>query len=198
MQPINIDLDSKRVWPTELADQGRPVSFPAISTGTLRRSSPTPNNEESQLLINCREKLGLTQPEMAVRLGMPLSTYHAYEYARVRNVPKDILANVQTMVDRASEEACPFEKYQGMSMVQISDVWAERVDVDPSNVTAFALRLGVNKSTVSRWRSGGQKPSKRNILLYEQVVEKVEAQMKRAGQIESEMQPIELPHKDLF
>ena len=134
---------------------------------------------------------------MASRLGLPVSTYHAYEYARVRKVPKDILAIVQIMVDRSSEEVSPFDKYRGMSMVEISDAWAERVNVDPSNITEFALCLGVNKSTVSRWRSGGQKPSKRNILLYEQVVEKVEAQMKQVGQTASDRQPFELPPKDL-
>lgn len=190
MHSINIDLDSKRVWPTTLAAQGRPVFFPAISTEGVRKPDTLPVTEDSQLLTTCREKMGLTQTEMAQRLDLPVSTYHAYEYARVRKVPKGILERAQSLVGSTSEVATQLSRYPGLSMVEISGIWAKRINVDPGNVTEFALRLGVNKSTVSRWRAGGKRLSMRNILMYEQIVEKIEAKMQQTELPAKECLPV--------
>lgn len=129
--------------------------------------SRTPNPDQKKLR-NLRLKLGLTQTGMALRLGIKLPTYQAYEYARTKAVPRDTMKAAKLL---ASDHRYSYveEKYGGRAMADIAAEWAKRMGVTPNSPAALADALGINKSTTSRWyrRDDTARIEPEELLIYE-------------------------------
>jgi len=86
---------------------------------------------------------------MAARLGVRLSTYRAYEYGQLKNIPQRV-ANAARTLSIDPEYSYVIALYGGRPLHEVAKEWAERMGVGESP-TEIAAALGVNKSTVSRW-----------------------------------------------
>ena len=126
-----------------------------------------------------REALERTQYEMAIELNLKPSTYLSYEYTRVKKVPQSVLDDAELLLAQQGKTSTAHQKYASMSMKDIAAEWATRLGVDPTDVTIFANRLGVNKSTISRWLRNEQKPNMREIVIYEGDIQEIERRQEK-------------------
>lgn len=111
-------------------------------------SASEPNTDTH--LRRLRKHLGLTQPDMAGRLGVKLSTYRAYEYGTLKKVPEKVaLAARSLSID--PQYSYIQALYGGRPMRDVAHEWAQRMGIAKDSCTDLATALGVNKSTVSRW-----------------------------------------------
>lgn len=177
----DISLEKKNTWPSGVCVNNEAPSFPPVEISDGSESSARVSTNDGMHLKHVREICGMTQYEMAVVLGLHPSTYLSYEYGRVKQVPTEVLRKANKLGKSSSEEfAFRSSKYAGLTMRDISGDWAKRLNVDPDRITDFANRIGVNKSTVSRWRNEGQRPSIREIVLYEKHVAQLEEMWKKS------------------
>lgn len=142
----------------------------------------TQAEDPSQRLRAIREALHLTQSEMAVELNLKQSTYLSYEYKRVQTVPRSVQEDAERLLalqGKDNKRNAWYAKFANMSMKEIAYDWAKRLDVEPTNVTQFANRLGVNKSTVSRWIRNEQQPDLREIIIYECDIQEIERRQEK-------------------
>jgi transcriptional regulator with XRE-family HTH domain len=130
-------------------------------------------------LRDIRLKLGLSQVEMAEKLGVKLPTYQSYEYGKTRRVNEDVLMRARQL---AADDDYSYvrEKFAGKTMDEIARHWAERLGIEPDRVTDLASTIGVNKSTVSRWLANSQMPNVWELIRYEDIVSRQERRL-RAG-----------------
>ena len=177
-----ISLEKKNTWPSGVCVNNEVPSFPPVDISDASDSPVRASTSDGMHLKHVRETCGMTQYEMAVVLGLHPSTYLSYEYGRVKQVPTEVLRKANKLGESSSEEsAFRNSKYAGLTMRDISGDWAKRLNVDPDRITEFANRIGVNKSTVSRWRNEGQRPSIREIVLYEKHVAQLEAMWEKSA-----------------
>lgn len=147
----------------------------------LRQPSKTPAEtpKVGDRLRIIRETLERTQYEMAIELNLKPSTYLSYEYTRVKKVPQSVLGDAELLLAQQGKESAAHKKYASMSMKDITVEWAGRLGVNPNDVTIFANRLGVNKSTISRWLRNEQKPNMREIVIYESDIQEIERRQEK-------------------
>lgn len=140
-------------------------------------------NKDQKRLRALRMKLGLTQGGMALRLGLKLPTYQAYEYGRTKAVPPQAMKAAEALASDPSYSYVK-ETYQGRTMAQIAKGWAKEMGVDPNSPAELASALGINKSSTSRWlrRQTSARLQPEELLIYEDRVrrqKKYHAQMKQ-------------------
>lgn len=111
---------------------------------------PAVDQHHGTTLRRLRTRIGLTQHEMAARLGVALPTYRAYEYGNIRQVPANVMQVARTLsID--PEYSYITAMYGGRPMAEIAREWARRIGVKENSPTELARALGVNKSNTSRW-----------------------------------------------
>lgn len=143
-----------------------------------RRTAATPKTPDSEELRRIRTKLRLSQAEMAARLFLKIPTYQAYEYGRVRAVPKEVMDNARRLL-LDDDFSVLREKFSGKKMSEIAKEWAQRIGVDPNYVSEFARVLVVNKSTISRWMKDLTDPDPYDLIKYENRVIELEKMRER-------------------
>lgn len=115
---------------------------------TLKRKAEL--SEEQKKLREWRLEGGLSQVEMADRVGIKLSTYQAYEYGKTKSVPIQVMESARNV--KANPQFSYVQKlYRNKSMGQVANEWLARLGLPPDSVTELAQVLNIEKSTVSRW-----------------------------------------------
>lgn len=139
-------------------------------------------NIEQKELRNLRAKAGLSQPEMAVRLNVKLSTLQSYEYGRTKRVPPEIIAAARRVVGDANYYAAR-SLYRDKSISQIATAWMKRLRIQHGSFSDLAAVLSVDRSTVSRWfdenPQSRQEPSIGQIAEYERAINAAEFMLVR-------------------
>lgn len=121
---------------------------------TMQIQNATPIEAGKKALRRLRESAGLTQSEMATRLGLKLPTYQAYEYGHTKTVPKPVMVAAKNLtID--PEFSYAIALYGGRPMRDIALEWARRMGITENISTELAAALGVNKSNTSRWLKKG-------------------------------------------
>lgn len=119
-------------------------------TATRALARPERLKTDHIALRRLREKSGLTQADMATRLGVKLPTYLSYEYGRTKKVPPKVMAAARNLtIDPAYSYVMAL--YGDRPMSDIAHEWAQRVDAN--NAHEFATILGVDRATAYRWFS---------------------------------------------
>jgi transcriptional regulator with XRE-family HTH domain len=125
-----------------------------------------------EALRRLRERAGLTQNEMATKLGLKLPTYQAYEYGRTKKgVPKQVMAVAKNLtID--PEYSYAIALYGGRPMRDIAQEWARRMGVNENSPAEIAAALGINKSNTSRWlnKAANVRLSPEELIKYERRV----------------------------
>lgn len=127
------------------------------------------NSTHAIAMRSFRAQHGLTQAEMAVRLGIGLPRYLTYENGRTKAIPPLVLAAMRRL-EIDPHYSYVNAMYGGRSMREIALDWARRADVRANSPSELAAVLGVNKSTVSRWLNSSRpaiRPAAERFLVYE-------------------------------
>ncbi|HEX7324334.1 MAG TPA: helix-turn-helix transcriptional regulator [Rhodanobacteraceae bacterium] len=106
-------------------------------------------SEKAALLKTLRQAGGLTQVEMAERLGLKVPTYQSYEYGRC-GIPAHVMASAKK-VSVTPEYSFIRSQYFGKTMTEIAKMWCKRLRIAPPSPTRLGHILMVNKGTASRW-----------------------------------------------
>lgn len=106
-------------------------------------------SEKAALLKTLRQAGGLTQVEMAERLGLKVPTYQSYEYGR-SGIPAHVLEAAKK-VSVTPEYTFIRSRYFGKTMTEIAREWCKRLRIAPPSPTRLAHIMMVNKGTASRW-----------------------------------------------
>ncbi len=162
-----------------LIKTGKPSLSKDVAAPERRGPARTPPGEHHRQLREIRSKLGISQIEMAKRLGIKLPTYQSYEYGKTHSIKEDVLERAHLLLQDDDYEYAR-EKFAGKTMRDIAIDWARRLGIDPSHISEFARVMGLNKSTISRWMSLSPEPDVWELIRYEDIVERHE---KRLGQL---------------
>jgi transcriptional regulator with XRE-family HTH domain len=105
---------------------------------------------EQRELRKMRLDLGLSQIDMASRVGCKLPTYQAYEYGKTSSVKAAVMDAARKLkID--PKFSYVDQVYGKKSMRVIANDWAARLGLNADSPTELAAVLGVDKSTCSRW-----------------------------------------------
>jgi transcriptional regulator with XRE-family HTH domain len=104
-------------------------------------------------LRDLRHRLGLSQADMAARLGLRTATYQSVEYRRGAAVSRRVMDAARRL------EAEPTYSYireyiAGRSMRMIVHQWAADMDVDRNSPRAIATAIGGSIDEVASWLAG--------------------------------------------
>ncbi len=148
-----------------------------VEAPARRGAARLPPGEQHRQLREIRRKLGLSQIEMAMRLGLKLPTYQSYEYGKTRSVKEDVIERAQLLLQDDDYHYIR-AKFAGRTMQEIAEGWAKRLGINPTSISEFARIMGVNKSTISRWMSQSPEPDVWDLIVYEDRVTRYEKHLK--------------------
>ena len=129
---------------------------------------------EQTALRRIREEAGLTQIDMAARMGLKLPTYQSYEYGRTKSVRQDVMERARK-ISIKPEYSYIKALYGDQSMRDIALGWAKRMQIEPTG-KALSEELNINKSNTSRWLNPNSKVqlTPNELLSYERKVKDIE------------------------
>lgn len=123
-----------------------------------RKKHMTPNAR----LVTLREAVGLTRPDMAAALGLPLGRYAAFESGKIRSVPDEVYEQAEALVKNASQRVKLGEELADLPMSRIIELWCSMLGQDDPMVVADLL--DVSPRTMRRWASDLYKPRRAIVI----------------------------------
>lgn len=123
-----------------------------------RKKQLTPNAR----LVAFREAVGLTRPDMAAALGLPLGRYAAFESGKIQSVPDEIYEQAEALVKNASQRVKLGKEVADLPMSRVIGLWCSMLGQDDPMVVADLLE--VSPRTMRRWLSDLYKP-RRDIVI---------------------------------
>ncbi|WP_213382122.1 hypothetical protein [Allochromatium tepidum] len=159
--------------PLRVDDSVDEAQIKGFHSTALRGSYSTKNLSERALeLVKIRKKLGMTQADFAMSIGLEKDKIVNIENGRVRNIPDEILDEARKVMEGAYYgRVKPLADLQNLSMPEILDRWWAMMGVD--NDEEGAILLGVCGLTVERWRTQPSRPAARDILRYDLIARKI-------------------------
>jgi DNA-binding transcriptional regulator YiaG len=116
----------------------------------------TPDQEE---LRNIRVRLGMTKEVFAEQLGIKQSTLDSYEYGKTISVPESVMESARLLAENSSDDLAEArKKFEGRSMSEILQEWADRLGIPVENATALGNMLNTTSTTIRRWRDDKVRP----------------------------------------
>jgi transcriptional regulator with XRE-family HTH domain len=131
-------------------------------------------------LRDLRHRLGLSQADMAARLGLRTATYQSVEYRRGAEVSRRVMDAARRL------EAEPTYSYireyiAGRSMRMITHEWSAAMGVDRESPRAIAAAIGGHADEVASWLAGcRQYPSPDRLLSFIRKVDREAAYHQKA------------------
>lgn len=173
-----VQRDKQSIVPHFVAT-GRQLSFDAevLGTtpsprgrprGTSRKVSSTSDRRSKQHadLFDMWKQSKLLQSDYAEQLGITAPTLKSYLYAITKNVPLAVLKAAREHAKVSAKQISVLEgKFKG-SMIDIVARWEKDIAKEKLVSYKLAAILGVDESTVMRWRSKS-KPTIRALARYE-------------------------------
>lgn len=104
-------------------------------------------------IVALRKRMGLTQQQMSLALGLTPNAIRSLEYGIVDGQPEKLLVRAQEL---AAREAAMFDP--GMGVHDLLARWCQRLRLSSDDVSGLASRIGVHRSTLFRWRTGRTQP----------------------------------------
>jgi transcriptional regulator with XRE-family HTH domain len=136
-------------------EAGKPMNIQHSNTSNTDRKGEESGQKyirsaQQDALRNLRLQFGLSQGEMASRLGLKITTYQAYEYARTKGVPDSVMEAARNLsID--PEHSYVMALYGNRPMRDIALEWSKRMGIAPDSPVELAKALGIDKSNTSRW-----------------------------------------------
>jgi transcriptional regulator with XRE-family HTH domain len=151
-----------------------------------RKREHVPKSTAGKELRDIRQSLHMSMMEMANRLGVLYVTYCSYEYGKVQNINPQVLEDARRMLAASSDGIRALQPFTDRTIQEIVADWAKRLGLRADSVSELAIKIGVDKSTVSRWLSGQIVPRPQQLLFYETRVKALEklldpAELKRVS-----------------
>lgn len=166
---------------------------PANEKGTQPKKKRQKNKDHLRIR-EIRKALDMTQAEYAAALGLLTPTLVSYEQGQTLKVPAEVMARAEALMDSDGKEVQSWrEKFERLSMKEILDAWAKELNADPTDLPTMAALTGTVTSTVSRWNSGGCRPSLREIVAYDHNVKLNARRLKKSGLLIEEKQLVREP-----
>ena len=135
----------------------------------VTKKRPKPTDADSGAageLASIRSKLGITNPEFAIKLGIGLPTLSSYLYRRVQRVPENIMSLARGLVsDGPTDHDRSVSMFADKQMSEIVARWERIMDIvgDPNADKLIGAVLDVDQITVWRWRNNKTQPSVQEI-----------------------------------
>lgn len=172
-----------QVAPAQAKDeQGSDVLFDATSKEKQAPKKKRQKNADHLRIREIRKLLDMTQAEYAAALGLLTPTLVSYEQGQTLKVPAEIMERAESLMSSDGKEVQEWrEKFENRTMKEILTEWANELNADPSDLPTMAALTGTVTSTVSRWHSGGCRPSLREIVAYDHNVKLNARRLKKSG-----------------
>ncbi len=134
---------------------------------------------EQRELRKIRLNLGLSQIEMASKVGCKLPTYQAYEYGKTSSVKQEVM-DAARKIKINPKFSYIDQLYRNKSMRVIANEWCARLRIPPDSPTELGAILNVDKSTCSRWfdKEANVIPPMEKMVTYERRVNEEESWLK--------------------
>lgn len=115
---------------------------------------------------------GMSQENFAGSLDITTSAFKSYIYNKTKIVPQRVLEKAEA--DRIAAEPLvnALNKRFSVPMSQILARWSKMLNLQNAKDEEIATVLGVNHTTVLRWRSRGMQPTLRSLAKYEMTIRK--------------------------
>lgn len=178
-----LNLEINQVDTVLKSSQGRPpVSTTGGAIGYRR-------NAEQQELFNYWIASGLSQENFAASIDVSLAAFKSYIYGKTKEVPAQVVEKARTYQSRAESLSEKLQKHFNFPMAIILARWERRLGLTQPRDGDVAAILGVNQTTVLRWRSEDTKPKARDLARYELAVNSWASNRLKSTEKASELTP---------
>lgn len=149
-----------------IAVEKKPSIDDVITPYRGQRISTYQRTSEQEELRNIRLQLGMTKEMFAEQLGIKQSTLDSYEYGKTNSVPGPVMSAARRLAENSSDDLAEArKKFEGLSMNEILQGWAERLGVPIENATLLANMLNTTATTIRRWRDDKVRPDLAKLLV---------------------------------
>jgi len=140
-------------------------------------------NKDQQELTEIYQKLrddnDMTQGTFATNLGIGSARLASYLYGRTSGVPEEIMDAARKLFNSPDHVK---NRFDGKSMTSIIRSWAKKLGVKEDDDSRIAALIGINVSTVCRWRNNEARPSNIELIRYDEIVGITAEKLKKAEQ----------------
>lgn len=133
--------------------------------------------ELTDIYHRLRDDNGMTQSLFAEKLRIGSARLASYLYGRTSGVPKDIMDDARALLKGPEHIKNHFD---GKSMKSIIRSWAKKLGVDEKDDSKIAALVGINVSTICRWRNEETRPNNVELIRYTAIVDEVAARINKA------------------
>jgi hypothetical protein len=121
---------------------------------------------------------GWTQEVFAERLEIGSARLASYLYGRTAGVPLHIMEVARNI---AGNQEHIKSKFDDLTMPEILEMWAKRLKLVTFDDAKLSLFIGVNVSTVCRWRTMETRPSNIELRRYDAIITEVAERLSKIG-----------------
>lgn len=124
-----------------------------------------------QKLISLRRNLGMTQRQFSELLNVAPGHINTLEQGTIYGEPEALLAVAEAAI-RLSDRRV------GITTAEIGELmqsWCRKLGLDDDDMAGLAMFIGVNRSTVHRWKKGDYVPKREQVEKIERHIEQLEA-----------------------
>lgn len=121
---------------------------------------------EVRELVQLRKRIGLTQEEMALSLGMSENSIRSLEYGVVASDPQAILLKARVLESR---HQMPIDAQD--SGAELIRHWCKRLGLKDDDHVELARQIGIHRSTAYRWSQEKTQPPPHQVRKLNAIVE---------------------------
>lgn len=138
-----------------------PIDDATIAVRRARAARP-----EVRELVKLRKRIGLTQEEMALSLGMSENSIRSLEYGVVASDPESILAKARALESR--HRMAIDAQDSGAELIRH---WCRRLGLNEDDHVELARQIGIHRSTAYRWSQQKTQPPPHQVRKLNAIVE---------------------------
>jgi len=156
-----LDLKLNKVEALLKSSPGRPPGSTNGGVVEYRR------NAEQQELFEYWQASGLSQENFAASIDVSLAAFKSYIYGKTKDVPPQVIERAREVQAKTESLTEQLHKRFDFPMPKILERWEKVLGLTQARDEDIATILGVNHTTVLRWRSDDTKPKVRDLARYE-------------------------------
>lgn len=125
-----------------------------------------------QELISLRRELGMTQRQFSDLLNVAPGHINTLEQGTIYGEPEALLAVAKAAISVSDRRV-------GITTAEIAELmqrWCRKLGLDHDDMAGLAMFIGVNRSTVHRWKKGDYVPKREQVEKIERHIAQMEAQ----------------------
>lgn len=136
-------------------------------------------SELANIYKKFHEETGMTQAIFAEKLNIGSARLASYLYGRTSSVPDHVMDIARELLESTGVTS---SKFSDFTMHTILENWATTLGIESFDDAKIAPLIGVNISTVCRWRNNECRPSNIELIRYEAMVGITAERINKAAQ----------------